>query len=432
MRQKQALDRIEEAGAVADLKLGVVLHGVTGRMGGVAHRTLRALAQAGGVRVGQDRVLPVPIGLGRDAERLAAYARESGLGAFFTELPAALDYATGINPQHQVYHNSIATGSRHPVMMDVLPQLDPATTGVFCEKPVAANYAEGWEIVEALEQRGFLHGVVHEMLEAPGVHKARQLLPLIEPLHCRMVFGYEVGDGLSANEDFRGQRPDFNWRLESSGGGIILDMCHEAYLSNALFGATERLSAVARLLAPERRAADSDAIISCDVEDFVSIRREHTCGVVNTSVWTWLRRVSSEFGPLEITIEGRGGTLVFGLHGLKVQWKESAPALHWKDSLEGKPIDWRSYWEHPELEKRDPFAIELARFIRCLILREHYPHDAARAVEWLGEVEAIYESAAQDGAPISHDRFLHYPDRVPAGWTPERLQRRFGRAEPKA
>ena len=53
-------------------------------------------------------------------------------------------------------------------------------------------------------------------------------------------------------------------------------------------------------------------------------------------------------------------------------------------------------------------------------------------MEWLGEVEAIYESAAQDGAPISHDRFLHYPDRVPAGWTPERLQGRFGRAEPEA
>jgi predicted dehydrogenase len=252
-------------------------------------------------------------------------------------------------------------------------------------------------------------------------------VPLVKPVACQIVFGHEVGDGFSDNKEYRGQRPDSNWTLEASGGGIILDMFHEAYLSNALFGATELLSAVARLLTRERRSASSDETIVCDVEDYAAIRREHTSGVVNNSVWTWLRRVNSELGPLEITVQGRDGTLVFAPHAIKVQWRQSAPAVHWKDSVKGKFIEWQRYWEYCEVEKRNPFAVEFARFIRCLVLREPSPHDAARAVDWLGEVEAIYESAAQDGAPVSHDRFLHYPDHVPADWSPQRLQGRFGK-----
>ena len=45
----------------------------------------------------------------------------------------------------------------------------------------------------------------------------------------------------------------------------------------------------------------------------------------------------------------------------------------------------------------------------------------------LGEVEAIYQSAAQNGAPIAHDAFLHYPDQPEPDWQPERLQGRLGR-----
>ena len=407
---------------MATMKVGVILHGVTGRMGDMAHRALKDIVARGGVAVGGDVLMPVPLGLGRDEARLSDYACESGLAEHFTSLAAACERARAINPCLQVYHNAVATGARREALLAALDELDPATTGVFCEKPIAANYREGREIVETLERRRFVHGVVHDMLQTPGLRKAVQLLPRIRPISCQMAFGYEVGDGTSDNPDFRGQRPDFNWRLAEAGGGIILDMCHEAYISDALFGATERLSAVARLLVPERRAATADGVIRCDVEDFAAIRREHTSGVVNSSVWSWLRRINSEFGPLEITVEGRDGTLVFGLHGLKVQWKEAAPALRWSDTLQGRQVDWRSHWEYPTLEERNPFAIELERFLRCLVQREAYPYDATRALDWLGEVEAIYQSAAAHGAPIPHERFLHYPDQVAADWQPERLQ----------
>ncbi len=411
---------------MATHQIPVILHGVTGRMGDVAHRALKHIISAGGAQVGSDSFMPVPIGVGRSMDKLAAYAEASRLEKICTSPAQAVEQARQINPVFQVYHNAVATGARLNMVEDVLPLLNPATTGVFCEKPVAANYAEGRVVVEALERGRFSHGVVHDMLETPGIRKALELIPRIKPLHCSMVFGYEVGDGFSDNSDFRGQRPDFNWRFSEAGGGIILDMCHEAYVSHALFGATDRVSAVARLLVPERASATGNETIRCDVEDYVSIRREHASGVVNTSVWTWMRRVNSEFGPLEITVEGRDGTVVFGLHGLKLQWRESAPAVLWKESLAGKKIAWRDYWEYPEFESRNPFAVELERFIRCLVLREPYPYSATVALDWLGEVEAIYESAAAHGAPCTHDRFLHYPDRAPADWTPERLQVLYG------
>lgn len=415
---------------MADQRIPVILHGITGRMGDVAHRALRHIMESGGVQIRGDVFMPMPIGVGRNQEKLAGYAADTGLELFVTDIRTALETARGINPAFVVYHNAVATGARLRMVEDILPLLDPATTAVFCEKPVAANYAEGRVIVEALERGRFLHGVVHDMIETPGVRKALELVPRIRPIHCNMVFGYEVGAGFGENTDFHGQRPDFNWLFKDAGGGIILDMCHEAYLSHALFGATDRVSAVARLLVPERRTAAGDAVISCDVEDYVSIRREHASGVVNNSIWTWMRRVNSEFGPLEVTVEGMEGTLIFGLHGLKVQWKESSPPVLWKDSLAGKEIAWRDYWEYPELDKRNPFAVELERFIRCFVLREPYPYTATVALDWLGEVEAIYESASLDGMPCGHDQFLHYPDRVPAGWEAERLQERYGVADP--
>lgn len=413
---------------MAEEAIGVLLHGITGRMGQVAHQALEHINASGGVNIEGQVFTAVPIGVGRDKAKLAAYARDARLEFFYDDVEAARDHAIRINRDHQIYHSLTTTGSRLAILGSVLPLLDPATTGIFCEKPVAANYAEGRQIVEMLERGRFLHGVVHDMLETPGVRRALQLLPRIAPIHCNMVFGYEVGPGLSGNDEFSGQRPDFNWSFAAAGGGIILDMCHEAYLSRALFGETNRVSAVARLVVPQRRQAQGSEVIDCDVEDYAAIRREHASGVVNNSIWTWMRRVNSEFGPLEITVEGLDGTIVFGLHGLKVQWKESAPALHWADALKGRKIEWRDHWEYLELKPQDPFAVELARFIRCLVLREPYPYNATVALDWLGEVEAIYDSAAQNGRPVSHENFLHYPDRVSAEWQPQRLQQHLRRS----
>jgi len=385
---------------MATLHLPVIVHGVTGRMGQTALRALAEIGKNQMARVDGDLILPVPIGVARNAAKLREVAHRAGLEHWTTSLERAVELARAVNPELMVYHNTVPTGARKETMLAALDLLDPEQAAVFMEKPVAANYADGYEIVTALESRGFTHGVVHHMLRTPGVLAARELLPKIKPYSVVMSFGYEVGSGFGPNPEYRAQRPDFNWRLETAGGGIILDMCHEGYLSKALFGATERLSCVARLYVPRRLAADGATVIECNVEDYAAIRREHVSGVVNTSVWTWCRRVNSEFGPFEITVDGENGSIVFGLDGLKVQWKETAPAMRWERTIRGEVIRWRDHWEYPELEKRNPFAEELAEFLCAFVGGEEYELDAVHALNLLGEVEALYESAARDGEPI--------------------------------
>lgn len=410
-------------------KIGVVIHGITGRMGDVARNALCVLNQNGGIRVGDQRWQAVPIGVGRDLKRLADYAKGVGLEFYYDNVDAAMDKARQINPDRQMYHNCVLTGEKVDTMLRVLPGLDPAATAIFMEKPLANDYKSGFELVQALESKRYFNGVVHDFVETPGIHAAIQLVPKIRPLSCQTVFGYEVGAGFSKNDDFRGQRPDFNWTLKGAGGGIILDMCHEAYISRALFGETDSLSCVARLLVPQRMSTDrkNDTPIPCDVDDYCSIRRIHTCGVINNSTWSWFRRINSEFGPLEIQIDGQHGSIVFGLYGLKVQWKESAPANLWKESLAGKKTPWRDYWQYVDLEKRNPFAVELERFISSFIQGTFYHYNAVHALNIMGEVESLYVSAASEGTPACNTDFLRYPKYPDEYWQPERLQDRYGK-----
>lgn len=408
-------------------RIGVVIHGVTGRMGDMARRSLAEIAARGGFEAGGERWIPVPIGLGRDAARLEAYARENGLEHTATEPLAAVERAAKINPEWQVYHCCVSTGVKHGVLMDLLSRLDPGTAAVFQEKPLAGNYREGFDIVELLHRRGFHDGLVHDFLETPGIRRAIELMPQIKPLTAQMIFGYEAAAGYSGNRDFVGQRPDFNWTLAESGGGIILDMSHESYISRALFGETASLSCAARLLVPVRKSAVTGSDISCDVEDYASIRRVHSSGVLNNSTWAWFRRINSEYGPLEISVEGEHGSLVFGLYGIKVQWKESAPAVRWKDSLAGKNVAWRDFWQPLPAPMANPFAAELEKYLRAFVTRAPYPLNAVAALNILGEVEGLYDSAARDGERVSATELLRYPARAPSGWTPERLQGRYGR-----
>ncbi|NLD73332.1 MAG: Gfo/Idh/MocA family oxidoreductase [Chloroflexi bacterium] len=407
---------------MGDIILPVIIHGVTGRMGRIALRALQRIAQEGSLHLDADVVRPVGIGVSRSQAALEDLSREAGLEHYSTDLRAAVEQARRLNPEHQMYHNTVATGIRRQVLADALPLLDPQTTAVFMEKPLAPHYADGRAIVAALEEGGFRHGVVHQFLTTPGVSMALELIPRIRPLSAQMLFGYEVGPGLDGNPEFSGQRPDFNWTLAAAGGGIILDMSHEGYLSEALFGETESLSAVARLVVPQRMSTDGHTVIDCDVEDYAALRRQHVGGVVNTSVWSWYRRVNSEFGPLEITVDGELGSMVFGLYGLKVQWRETAPANRWERSVSGAKVEWRDHWEYVSLLDRDPFAIELGDYVLAVLTGSPYPKDAIHALNLLGQVEAFYTSAAQDGREIPASEFLRYPAEPPAGWRPERLQ----------
>ena len=74
-------------------KIGIIMNGVTGRMGTNQHlvRSILAIRAQGGVRISPDEVITVdPILTGRNANKLRALAKEHGVERWTTDLDAAL------------------------------------------------------------------------------------------------------------------------------------------------------------------------------------------------------------------------------------------------------------------------------------------------------------------------------------------------------
>ncbi|MEB2353469.1 MAG: gfo/Idh/MocA family oxidoreductase, partial [Burkholderiaceae bacterium] len=112
-------------------RLGIVMHGVTGRMGMNQHliRSIRAIREQGGVKLANgDRVMPDPILVGRGAERMEALAKAHGGLRWSTDLDRAL-----ADPQDTVFFDAATTQMRPSLVKKAIA----AGKHVYCEKPSA-------------------------------------------------------------------------------------------------------------------------------------------------------------------------------------------------------------------------------------------------------------------------------------------------------
>src|SRR6516162_3753780 len=78
---------------MAQQRLGIIMNGVTGRMGMNQHliRSIVAIRAQGGVALKNgDRVMPDPILIGRNESKLAELAKAHGITRWSTDLDAAL------------------------------------------------------------------------------------------------------------------------------------------------------------------------------------------------------------------------------------------------------------------------------------------------------------------------------------------------------
>src|SRR6266849_1927137 len=89
--------------------IGIIVHGATGRICSTQHlkNALTPIRTEGGLVVGEDRVAPQLILVGRDKARLAAIARENGGAPWTTDLDAALS-----DPAYTVLFDAAATHQR--------------------------------------------------------------------------------------------------------------------------------------------------------------------------------------------------------------------------------------------------------------------------------------------------------------------------------
>src|SRR5689334_16935906 len=231
---------------VATRRLGIIMNGVTGRMGLNQHlvRSILAIRHAGGVTLPNgDRVMPDPILVGRNADKVAALAREHGIERWTTDLNAAL-----ANPDDTVFFDAATTQMR----TDLLTRAIERGKHIYCEKPVADSLAKAIAVVRLANERRVKHGVVQDKLFLPGLRKLRMLRDsgfFGRLFAVRGEFGYWVFEGDWGQP---AQRPSWNYK-KAEGGGIILDMlCHWRYVLDHVFAPVQAVSCLGATHIPER------------------------------------------------------------------------------------------------------------------------------------------------------------------------------------
>jgi predicted dehydrogenase len=150
-------------------RLGIIMHGVTGRMGMNQHliRSIVAIRREGGVVLSNgDKVMPDPILIGRNAEKIAAVAKEHGIERWGTDLDQALS-----NKDDTVFFDAGTTQMRPSLLAKAIR----AGKHVYCEKPIATNLNEAVEIARLAQASGVKHGAVQDKLFLPGLRKLDML-----------------------------------------------------------------------------------------------------------------------------------------------------------------------------------------------------------------------------------------------------------------
>ena len=210
-------------------RLGIIMNGVTGRMGMNQHliRSILAIRAQGGVGLRNgDRVMPDPILVGRNEGKLAELAKTHGITRWTTNLNAALK-----NREDTLFFDAATTKLR----ANLIHKAIAAGKDIYCEKPIAENLKDALALARAAKKAGVRHGVVQDKLFLPGLLKLRTLIDagfFGRIISVRGEFGYWVFEG----DDPPAQRPSWNYKKEE-GGGIILDMfAHWRYLLDHTFG----------------------------------------------------------------------------------------------------------------------------------------------------------------------------------------------------
>ena len=198
-------------------RIGIIMNGVTGRMGLNQHliRSILAIRNDGGIVLKDGRrLMPEPLLLGRNEAKLRSISKQHGDLRWSTDLDASLK-----DPAYSIYFDSGTTGMREENVMRALA----AGKNVYCEKPLAVTAASAVRMAETADRAGICHGVVQDKLFLPGLRKLRRLVQsgyFGRILSVRGEFGYWVFEG---DWGLPAQRPSWNYRKEDD-GGIILDM----------------------------------------------------------------------------------------------------------------------------------------------------------------------------------------------------------------
>jgi predicted dehydrogenase len=325
---------------MATRSIGIVIEGATGRLGATQHlRSLMAIRNEGGLPLGNgDRLVPEPVLLGRDREKLAALAAANGGLKWSADRDACL-----ADREIAIYFDASATGGRAARAGAALE----AGKHVYLEKPLAETLADALDLARRAERAGLKNGVVQDKLFLPGLVKLRKLCETNffgRVLSIRLDFGWWVFDGTP----YPAQRPSWNYR-KATGGGLILDMfAHWRYIFDRLLGEIQAVSCRHTTALPERRD-ESGNWYNVDVEDTAFAIFELAGGVLAQVSSSWASRVKRD-DLLQIQVDGSLGSAVCGLHRCFVQPLVATPKPFF-DPERPQPMVFDEQWQEiPDIE----------------------------------------------------------------------------------
>jgi predicted dehydrogenase len=348
-----------------DLKrVGIIMNGVTGRMGTNQHlvRSILAIRQQGGVKISNDEaIMPEPILVGRNQNKLDQLAKKYGIEHTTTDLDGVLK-----DDDYPVYFDAVTTNLR---LGNIRKAID-AGKHIYTEKPTATNTKDALSLYHDAQKAGVKNGVVQDKLWLPGLLKLKFLMDtgfFGRILSVRGEFGYWVFEGY--NQPC--QRPSWNYRAED-GGGLIIDMfCHWRYVIDNLFGNIKNLCCLGSTHIP-KRVDEQGNEYKCTADDAAYAIFEMDSGAVLQFNSSWCVRVRRD-DLLTLQVDGTKGSAVAGLRQCWVQDQSFTPKPVWNPDID-QPIDFYEHWQQMPSNQvyENAFKIQWELFLRHIVKDEPF------------------------------------------------------------
>ncbi|MCF6472961.1 Gfo/Idh/MocA family oxidoreductase [Nonomuraea sp. MG754425] len=367
--------------------IGVVMNGVTGRMGYRQHllRSVLAINEQGGVTLSDgSRVKLKPVLVGRNADKLSDIATKHGIADFTTDLDAVL-----ADDDNLIYFDAQVTSARVKAVLKAIE----AGKHIYAEKPTAESTQEAIALAEAATAKGVKNGVVQDKLFLPGLLKLKRLIDggfFGRILSVRGEFGYWVFEG-----DWQeAQRPSWNYRAED-GGGIVLDMFpHWHYVMENLFGRVRSVYAQAVTHVPAR-VDEQGKRYQATADDAAYGIFELEGGVVAQINSSWTVRVNRD-ELVEFQVDGTHGSAVAGLRNCRVQHRSATPKPVWNPDLPATARFRDGWQEVPDNAEFDNgFKIQWEAFVRHVVEDTPFPNDFASGARGVQLAELGLRSSAE-------------------------------------
>ena len=367
--------------------IGIIMNGVTGRMGTNQHliRSMVAIIDQGGVQINAEEVImPEVVLVGRNETKLRKLAERTGIQKWTTNLDSVLD-----DSKYSVYFDAQTTGRRADAILKAVAK----GKHIYCEKPVATETKIALDLYHACEKAGVKHGVVQDKLWLPGLLKLKRLMQndfFGEILSVKGDFGYWVFEGHSVPA----QRPSWNYRKEDDGGIIVDMLCHWRYVLDHLFGAVKGVFCLGATHIHERIDEQGNPY-KCTADDAAYATFELEGGIVAQFNSSWTTRVRRD-DLLTMQVDGTKGSALVGLRDCWTQTYGNTPKPVWNPDIPN-PIDFYNSWSKmPEQETFDnAFKAQWELFLKHIVCDTPFPWNMLEGAKGVQLAEKGLESWAK-------------------------------------